>query len=129
MLTVDIHEQLTDLPEHCRRRRSAVYPRRAFALGGYLAHENKFAVLGGKTKLRQLRLHAVGNIVEQRGNNRLRRPAADDILVSPAAEHRVDTADDDALARAGLAGENVERAAEFHGGFFYNCKVFNRKFS
>ena len=117
VLAMDIDEARGQIPQHGRRGGHTVDPEVAFALGADFTVEQQF-VPCFVTGLLQLAAHSLGQVGESGPDTGLGRAGAHQFAAGAVAQDGVDGVDQNAFARTGLAGENVQAARELCFGLF-----------
>src|SRR3982751_3392415 len=113
VLAVEVDELPPDLSEHRRRHRCAVDPGATTAIGGNLTFEHQRVVVDvDATLVRQRRDSLYLRDVEYSLDGRLVRARANEVGARALAEQKSERADDDRLAGARLARQDVESLGE-----------------
>ena len=124
-LAVDIDEKGGYLPQQPGGGGAAVDPAAAVAPGVQFPVDHQLALLHRVAQLLHLAGHLLRDAGEKGGDHRPALAAADDAPGGPGPQHRVDGADEDGLARAGLAGKDVEAPLQLDGGLLDHRDIFD----
>ena len=113
VLTVDVRERMRDRSEHAESDARAVDAADVLAVDGHRACEQYLTAVKLYAALFEKRRGGgILTCLEKRGDGSGIAPVADERLVRPLAQHKFEAVDDDGLARARLAGEDVEPVSE-----------------
>ena len=110
MLAVNVQKLTADLPQLGHRHRLSVDAAGVFAVGVDLPLEEQLPLLRDQGQLRQGREGRYSG--KYRADKGLGSAGADQVPAGALTQHRAQSIDDDALPRAGLAGEGVKAGAE-----------------
>jgi hypothetical protein len=129
VLAVQVDEQAPDLGEHARGHRRAVRPRPRAPPGGDLALEHHRVLVDLQPALvEQAREVVPAGDVEHALDAGAVGAGADELRARALAQQQSERADDDRLARAGLAREHVEPAGEREGQRLDDREVLDPEF-
>ena len=130
---VDVHEEASERAQGLYGRGGVVHVDASAACGGHGAPHDERAVLAGREPrvvedARHLGAHRLARERELGLHARLLRAVAHRGGVRPRAEHELERAHEDALARAGFAGDDVQALAErdvsrFDDGEVVDCEA------
>ena len=106
LLSVDVQQGRPDAPKLCYGDGPSAHPADVSALGGDLPLKEELPLLRGEAVLGEdLQVLRFG---ENSADEGFRRPGTDDVPAGAVAQDSAQGVDDDALARAGLAGQGVK---------------------
>ena len=124
VLPVDVDEPAAQFPQDSGGGRHPVDAAAALALGGDLPGQQQL-VAALIARLFQAVLDGGGHLLEGRPDHRLGGAGADQLTGSAAAQNGIDGVDQDRLAGAGLAGQDVQSLFKVDVGLLDDGHIFD----
>src|SRR6185295_8026820 len=128
MLSVDMHQRAACLGEHIERTEAAVQINTIFPRTAEYPFDDEL-ITDFEPRLAEQGLNRRRQIVEQGFHRRLILAVANDVSSAALARDQPERIENDRLARAGFAGEDVETRLEFQNNLIDNGKILDAKFA